>query len=663
MGVSDDVESKLQELHVFNVELLLKNGLEKKYIHAIDNYYVLGHEHFYDAYFEKYGEVSNAAKIMKMRLDGLTLQEIGAFIGITKERVRQIIGKEVKKINLPFEDAFKEPFQYFAIAEEDFVSTFPEMDEQGYEYLHQRYKRGKKELNPESLALYEGFWKERLVLLYERMRKDIERRSLTAVQIVTRVLVGCSEQSVSMDELMVKYYAYLKETHYPEDSKKYQINDRTLNNYLRNAKNIVFDRENKIRYCEPEISALKTAIDFDRYRGLVISSDLIFREYTELMEEMDIRDGHELFYVLKNNPGVFDENMDVYFRRVPSIVFDHAREDEQAVRFLKEYRPHDMDEYFAAYEDRFGTRQASARGKSVISTAVFQHFLNGKYVENVTYIADPDIEPFRKRLLEKPLWFIDDLEKLFKEVCIHSSSDALNRVALQKVGYTLNVSYAYNAMFHSATGYLEKEIFSKDIVDLRKLDKRLVGLNLFTSYLDKKRFNLSFIECAPKVYFSRHKLLEVYGLSVEEVIEIQSLINKIDDTYFNGNSIYERVKDEPLIDKLQGNKWLLTGILHQQPHVYSLRLKGNKILSRTAELKLSSVCVWLAEQYGRKSIDEMTRLLKAVFDTDIPSYKVADKLKQDGRWDEVITDSIDDYLDQLASNLDDEEDLFTEQFF
>ena len=219
---------------------------------------------------------------------------------------------------------------------------------------------------------------------------------------------------------------------------------------------------------------------------------------------------------------------------------------------------------------------------------------------------------------------------------------------------------------HSKTAqyeYLEKEIFTKDILDLRKLDGRLTVLNLFSSALDKKRLNLEFIECGPKIYLSRQKLLEVYGLTTEEVVAIQSLITKIDDAYFNGNSIWEKVKDYPLIDKLQENRWLLTGILHQQPHVYSLRVKGNKILSKTDTLNLANVCVWLAEQYGRKTIYEMTQLFNSVYGCEIEAYKLAAKIKQDGKWNQVITDSMDNYLEELSSNIDDEEDLFAELFF
>ena len=663
VDLKEGVLEKILDLNVFEPTLLLQDGVQKRYILAVDNYYILNRKHFSDAYFEKYGEESKASQILKMRLNGMILQDIGDTFEVTRERARQISVKEVNKIYKPFEDAFLEPFQSFAIEKEDFIKAFPEIDGQGYEYLRIRYKRGKNELNPDTLASYTGIWKERLVSFYERKMKESERKSMTSIKIIMRILIDNSDTSMTMEELMEKYYLYLRENNYPEDSRKYNLNDRTLNNHLRNAKNIVYDRSNKVRFCSPEIELLKREIDFERYKGLVISAELIFRDYEDLMEEQDIRDGYELFYVLKNSDGIFDDTVDVYFRRVPSIVFDGAQEDEQAVRFLKEYSPYDMDDYYAAYEQRFGIRRDSARGNPVISNAIFPYFLAGKYVENVAYISDLDSEVFKKKLQEKTIWFIDDLEKVFKEICVHSSSDALNKIALHKVGYTLNIGYAYNSMYESATEYLEKEIFTKDILDLRKLDGRLTVLNLFSSALDKKRLNLEFIECGPKIYLSRQKLLEVYGLTTEEVVAIQSLITKIDDAYFNGNSIWEKVKDYPLIDKLQENRWLLTGILHQQPHVYSLRVKGNKILSKTDTLNLANVCVWLAEQYGRKTIYEMTQLFNSVYGCEIEAYKLAAKIKQDGKWNQVITDSMDNYLEELSSNIDDEEDLFAEQFF
>ena len=76
------------------------------------------------------------------------------------------------------------------------------------------------------------------------------------------------------------------------------INQRTVVNHLRNAKHIVFDRKNYVRYCEANPKVIWEKIDFTQYRNLVISTELIYRDYAELMEELDIRDGYELFYVL-----------------------------------------------------------------------------------------------------------------------------------------------------------------------------------------------------------------------------------------------------------------------------------------------------------------------------------------------------------------------------
>ena len=70
---------------------------------------------------------------------------------------------------------------------------------------------------------------------------------------------------------------------------------------MRNARGIVFNRDNKVRYCEADLQKLWKNIDFNAYKNLVISAELLFRDYTDLMDELDIRDGYELFYALKSS--------------------------------------------------------------------------------------------------------------------------------------------------------------------------------------------------------------------------------------------------------------------------------------------------------------------------------------------------------------------------
>ena len=140
---------------------------------------------------------------------------------------------------------------------------------------------------------------------------------------------------------------------------------------MRNAKHIVFDRKNYVRYCEANPKVIWEKIDFTQYRNLVISTELIYRDYAELMEELDIRDAYELFYVIKSsienwNTSLFEINC----RRVPVIVMGDGSEEHQDVQLLKEFSPIDFQSYYEAYEERFGVRKESAQGNPTISSVL-----------------------------------------------------------------------------------------------------------------------------------------------------------------------------------------------------------------------------------------------------------------------------------------------------
>ena len=96
-------------------------------------------------------------------------------------------------------------------------------------------------------------------------------------------------------------------------------------------------------------------IDFGRYNNEVISSNLIFLEYRELMDNLDIRDGYELYYVLKYSHLDIQTNISIEFRRVPTIIFgDEASEEKQSIDLLNEISPVSFSEFCESYEERFG---------------------------------------------------------------------------------------------------------------------------------------------------------------------------------------------------------------------------------------------------------------------------------------------------------------------
>ena len=664
----DELTLRLSELPLsFSPSILVDAALITGILMSCNNIIMISRDVFLDAFEKICDPDDRAAQILQFRTEGESLQDIGDLFELTRERVRQITVKLVRKFPLLFEDYFSGPFQHFRLLKTEFCRVFPDVTKEGYEYLSIRYQRGKIPLTSESLSEYNGMWKAQLEeFLREKEVRD-DKKTVSRTEMVMRVLISNTDNSLSIDEFVDEYYRYIEKRGYPVERLK--INLRSVGNHLRNAKGVVFNRENKVRFCDAAPHAVWEIVDFSQYKNTVISSELIFRNYQDEMEELDIRDGYELFYIIKSSlPLWHEKQFSIRCRRVPVIIFGDASEAEQAIKLLKEISPVAYLDYYEAYEERFGVRKESAQGNPIVTNVLSAYYIDGQYIIDVPAIDERDVPQVLAALSEKPLWFIEDIEELFDKVCKYTSHDAINAAAFHRIGYTLHSSYAYSSSYGTALNFFDEVVFSKDVVNLTMLDRRMVNLQIFATALDKKKKALEYIETAPKILMSIAKVRDAYNLSIEEIEEMQSLMSIFYDTpFFNGRSIWTEVEYLPLVQKLQGNDWMLTCIMRQQEAVASLSVAGGIILSlENTTLSLSRICEWIATTHGKMSITGLEREFNDTFGTKISASKLAEKLKTSGSWDKVVTDSMDEYIDNLVdaglSDID-ADDLLQEEFF
>ena len=664
----DELRIKLNKLALaFPQSLLIDEAFKTQIIMNYGNVILVSRNTFLDFFEKNYAQDDRAAQILQLRLEGETLQDIGDLFGLTRERVRQITVKLVKKLPLLFEDYFSEPYQYFYFPKSEFCMAFPDVTEEGYEYLSIRYQRGRISLTSESLSGYNGVWKNQLDnFLCEKELCD-DKKSVTKTEMVMRVLISNADKPLSIDEFVEEYYRYIERRGYSKERLK--INLRTVGNHLRNTKGVVFNQDNKVRFCDADSRLVWKVIDFNRYKNTVISSELVFRDYQDEMEELDIRDGYELFYIIKASLDALDEKqLDIRCRRVPIIVLGDASETAQAIRLLKEISPVLYYDYYRFYEERFGVKKESAQGNPAISGALSAYYVDGHYIIDVPSIDERDVQRVRNALNEKSLWFIEDVEELFDRVCQYTTHDAINAAAFRRIDYTLNSTYVYRSSYGTALNFFETMISSKDIIDLTTLDRRMASLGMFAAALDKKEKALEYIETAPKILMSAKKIQDVYGISVGEIRELQSQMSVFYGIpFFNGKSIWPKIEDWPIIQKLQGNDWMLTCIMRQQDAVASLAVAGGIILSLDSNsLNLNRICEWIVSTHSKMSINNLEHVFNETFGTRIPASKFAEKLKASGLWDKIVTDSMDVYIDSLVDagladiNVD---DLLQEEFF
>lgn len=76
------------------------------------------------------------------RLHGAALQDVGERYGLTRERIRQIAVKQLKKCPSLFEDYYADVFQKYLLGKDTLKEIFPETTPETHQYLSMRYKKG-----------------------------------------------------------------------------------------------------------------------------------------------------------------------------------------------------------------------------------------------------------------------------------------------------------------------------------------------------------------------------------------------------------------------------------------------------------------------------------------------------------------------------------------
>ena len=615
---------------------------------------------------EYLSELDNTVKNQMLcdRLAGMILQEIGDKNGITRERVRQITVKTAENIPLLKEDYYSSVFQYFRFDRDLFYSVFPKTDKRTFEYLSIRYKKGNHELNRNEVSEYNGLYSFALEDYLNYNEKVAWKKGLSRQKISWRVLITKAGTYINKETFAIEYNRFLYNNSL--DHKRYSYNPYSINNLFRYSAHVVFNKDGEFRYYENDATKLWKFIDFSRYKDTVISSELIYKDYIELMDEYDIWNGYELYCLLKNtmNVGMNDSNYkEVEFRRIPVMIIGDGNEEAQIIRLVKELSPIKYLDFYEAYEERFGVKKESA-------IANLGRFIE-KYHSNNEYLTDlPRLDLFEEQkikdiLEKKDIWSVEELEKIFEEYTA-TGIDALNNTTLYDLGYNFNVGYAYSRKYSHVTDCLKDVVFSKELIDLNDVDSNISRLSCFKSYVYSLRLSTDYIEVSPKVLASREFLEREYGLTEEMIRTIQKKTNRFyTEKYFNANSLWENIKDYTEIGMLRDNKWLCTSIMRQQEGVFAKSVGNVVILSLyKEELSLAKICSWIVDKEGKMTVEHLTKRINEIFGSGLDKYNIAFKIKEQGNEEELLTDGVEEYIDQLITiSGDSEDDFFKEEFY
>ena len=337
------------------------------------------------------------AKMLRMRLHGSTLQEVGDELSVTRERVRQICDKAFDKRPALRADEYRLLADRYAMSPSQFVEVTG-LDEADYHYLKMTSKTKASQLRPLSQALDDTDLSSELrdALADQAMFDDIlvvdgVRVPLNKGAIVSYILKSHqSDGPMSEHGLFELYCSFIASNNLSNVSKLDPTSERAFCACLDCFDDVMDARvpnddageRRGVRYYKAsgyDFAPLRAAVASISGMNIECSTALLttLDPIARLLEAFDIQNEYELHYVLSRWCAPIEN---VTFSRVPMLTLGHADRTVQILGVIKDIGPADIFEISQEYARRYGVRESTFRGS----------FLNGfeRYCRNGLYSVE-----------------------------------------------------------------------------------------------------------------------------------------------------------------------------------------------------------------------------------------------------------------------------------
>lgn len=606
-------------------------------------------------------------EFINKRLQGIALETIAQECGITRERVRQIVKRDVGKIRNQYisetgmlwfdEEYFKYFYENYLFEKKDatewlgvplYVWNYLELNDvkQGKKDLHIALEdyRGldtglrlkiKNYLNRNKLFI-DGKW-------VEKKRNDLEKVVIEKF---------CSNDT-SFDEFCQLYNQFLEQEEIVYDENIYLTNAvyRTRKNHLSESRFLLWKMNEQIRYYDidgQDYTELLDTLNLGSYENIEFSTVKFMRDYPQIMEKYDIRDQYELHNLLRK---IVPEGSyhDFHCGRMPEIKFGKFDRDAAILDILIDNAPISMNDLARLINDEYGYDPL------LVMSTYLQPF-NNYYHQGVYKIDQKPMHPDNKTVLKNALtedfYYIDEIRNIYGRLIPGADMEEVNPYNLKTMGFLVYSRYAIQN-HNSLDAYFYDLLTKEEIQDISGYKKRFVYLQSFYQKLIELKRSFTIIEFEPNqiICFSK---LEQAGITRDMIQnfcdEVYEFVN--DNTYFSAQFIRRAGFISSLYD-LGFSDWFYANLLISDDRFsYAMMFsnlifyKGNKnITIKSFELNRirEHGCIdaydllsELTENFGCK-IAEKNEVIYKVQDTEVYYDKILDRLyaNEDLYYDEL----------------------------
>lgn len=588
-----------------------------------------------------------------------TLEECGVELGVTRERVRQIVAKALKTKPILREDDNAYWYTEYLIDKEAMCIIFEEREET-YDYLKMAYDHGTK--NVEDMVDDPHLTKE----LYINLQRYINRNSILIDgeyvpckrDLLCKKLAQslCSESDMSFDEFYDRYMDLLRENEIDSNEKLLFPSERAFEARLDDSKYILMKYGRKFRYYpiqEYDIQELVQELHFEQFNDVEISTLKLFVEYSEVMQEYGIADEYELHNLLKKTQDEWNENnkYNVVLTRMPFMAFGNADRQRQTEHLLFQVAPVTIEEYCQFYEMEYGVLARTAMAN--MTPFISNYYHEGLYTINQP-LLDEEENQYLADILNQDFYFIDDIKEAYLKKYVNGDAERVNPRTLKELGFRVFTNYVVRNSFSSADEYFTSVYMKNDLLDLNQQDSRIVYVQSANQALDNLRSSYELLEYEDKKYIKYSHLI-----SVAQDMTKDKILRYVDDAIDAAGSeeffTIKKLKKEGFDDALHNiglGDWFNAGLLKNSKRIRFTKVGGGVIFYKgDSQFTTVDFIRYVLKTKRKMDIDDFVDYVFNEYGIRIPREKITWLIKNSDMYYDTIMEKIyltkEEYYDEI----------------
>ena len=546
------------------------------------------------------------------RLEGYTFEEIGGVYNVTRERSRQYCDKTLfslrrrwKKHRNVQEDCYAVLYKKYYFNHES-AEAILGISPNIFRYLEIYFINcGVQDIN--KLMYDENYSKEiRRAAEKYNYRKCIfvgnsyipKRRADIADYIVRS---QC--QDVMHFNDFEKLYNDLLKHNNLENEESLLVNTRTYLNRIADSRFVLWKYGKRFRYYPIDTfdySELFEALDLSQYNNIEFSANKLFKDFPEIMQQYDIRDGYELHNLLKKVVGKTDK---IKFNKMPMMSFGEPNRENQVLEILLEIAPATQEEFASAIQDAFGIKKNTA--SACWASHCSEYFHEGIY--NIDYRSlqqkDADI---LKLHLTKDFYFMDEIKEIYKSINLGDDLSLINPYSIRQLGFNVVGKHIFSNKYSSVSDFFNHLLLDDDTINWKNYNRKLGNSVSFTTKLSKLRQSYDIIEYLPDNYITMRKLNES-NITKDDLMDYCNCVARFigDNKMFTiktlrADGFYHK------LDELAFDEWFYASVLRSARDEFSYSKIGYSVVfckGKSQITRSSLLSMALAEKQSCKTLN------------------------------------------------------------